>query len=71
MIYPERPPSARVTPHSVGRCREAIEGSGRVSGPAKRVGERLYPKCNYGDAAPPVGAGAQTPPSQREAERND
>ena len=34
-------PSGRVTPHSVGRCREATEGPGRVSGPAdRRVGER-------------------------------
>lgn len=33
-------PSARVTPHSAGRCREATEGFGCVSSPAERVGER-------------------------------
>ena len=51
-------PSARVTPHSVGRCRIATEGSGRVSGPAKRVGERL---CQDS----PSGASRHLPPRGR------
>ena len=57
----------RVTPHSVGRCREATEGSGRVSGPAKRVGERALVSSEAsgpGEALSlrPFGP----PPSQRE-----
>ena len=33
-------PSARVTPHGVGRCREAAEGPGPEGLPPQRVGER-------------------------------
>ena len=39
-------PSGRVTPHGVGRCRAATEGSGRVSGPAQAGGERAIRKGN-------------------------
>ena len=67
-------PSVRVTPHSVGRCRVATEGSGRVSGPAERVG-RESTDCirsfgpgkalsvSFADSAPPLALRATSPVS--------
>ena len=62
-------PFCEGTPHSVGRCRAATEGPGRVSGPAaRRVGERnvrVLEILNKDESLSlrPFGP----PPSQREA----
>ena len=60
---PKGPLVSRVTPHSVGRCRAATEGPGRVSGPPQAVGIVTLPEnrlahlrpqsLRHGSAVPP------------------